>query len=140
MNDTTPNGSPTTPSPPDTFEASIGGFTGASYRVSLIDKDTLLYEMNPQTFTTAEGTRREKVKVTPADWETFRKKLEAANIWSWKSEYLDPNVLDGTVWQLKIAYPEQEQTSRGSNAYPLKSEFNLLTAAISDLIGGRAFQ
>jgi len=52
-------------------------------------------------------------------WQSFRKVLEYLKAEQWEPNYLNPNVLDGQQWAVKIAYSDGRLIeSRGSNAYP----------------------
>ena len=52
-------------------------------------------------------------------WQSFRKVLEYLEAEQWQPNYLNPNVLDGQQWVVKISYADGRLIeSRGSNAYP----------------------
>ncbi|MFK5921467.1 MAG: hypothetical protein QM496_04765 [Verrucomicrobiota bacterium] len=125
---------------PDSFEASIGGFLGESYRVELQSEGTLVYLHNSQTFTSGPGTEKSQIKVTGEQWREFRKALDAASVWNWKEEYTDHGVHDGTQWHLRIKYSDASIYSHGSNNSPSKRQYERYLKAVVTLLGGRKFQ
>ena len=125
---------------PDTFESSIGGFLGASYRVELQSDGLLFYQHNPKTFTSAPGTKSKRIKVTGDQWRDFRKALNEANVWTWKKDDTNPNVSDGTQWNLGIKYTDASVISNGSNAFPPNRDFERFRTAVVKLLGGHEFQ
>jgi hypothetical protein len=55
-----------------------------------------------------------------ADIETA---LEKSNYWKWQSSYLDPDILDGTTWSIKVRAGRtgnRRKNSYGINLYPEK--------------------
>ena len=83
-------------------------------------------------------------------WQSFRKVLEYLEAEQWQPNYLNPNVLDGQQWAVKIAYADGRLIeSRGSNAYPglLDTDYTiygsesldwrLFTSALAWLTDGR---
>jgi hypothetical protein len=125
---------------PEYFTASIGGLLGASYRVELQADGTLLYLHNPRTFTSLPGTKRTRIKVTEEQWHEFRQNLDTARVWTWRKDYTDPNVLDGTQWHLRIKYEDVSASSHGSNAFPRKQDFERFRTALVKLLNGRDFR
>ena len=125
---------------PKKFIAAIGGFLGASYRVELSAPNRLTYEHNPHTFTSAKGTQRTSIRVTPEQWRKFRKRLDAARVWSWKPKYSKPKVRDGTVWTFVIEDSDRSIVSHGNNAYPDLRQFEQMRLAVEELLGGKNFR
>ena len=121
---------------PEAFSAYIGGAMGRSYHVEYRE-GRLRY--------TAYGMHMRKTgdtDITPSrtQWEDFWKALEETEIWRWKAEYNDPDVIDGTHWEVKICHGGNQLHSRGSNAYPVPmKEFEGFLAAVRMLTGGRVF-
>ena len=90
---------------------------------------------------TADGTSS-KVEVTPAQWKPFWFVVEQLGVWTWRTEYENPNMLDGTSWELVMVDGSRRIRSSGSNAFPggfdeqdENSPFNQLLAAINMLAG-----
>jgi hypothetical protein len=48
----------------------------------------------------------------------FRRALDAINVWSWRSEYPNPGILDGTQWSLDIDNPDRSVQAHSDNNYP----------------------
>jgi hypothetical protein len=65
--------------------------------------------------------------------------MDEVNVWAWRKDYIDPRVMDGTQWNLKLEYPDASVVSRGSNAFPEQQDFERFRAAVVMLIGGREF-
>ena len=57
---------------------------------------------------------------TPDDqaWSAFKKTLNQITIWTWKSDYSDPWVLDGGGWEIEIEWNGRTVRSGGENGYP----------------------
>ena len=125
--------------PPTVFTASIGGFSGHSFKVELNKDGELVYRQNPNGFTEWGGTS-EDLMVTEDMWNEFRDRLNSAEVWKWRRRYDDPKIADGTVWELKIEYFNQTIVSSGSNAYPSNDQFNIFLDAVSDLVDGKPFE
>ena len=124
--------------PPTVFVASIGGFSGQSFKIELNDDGNLVYLQNPSGFTEWGGTS-EEIMVTEEMWNEFRDRLNRAEVWKWQRRYDDPKVADGTVWKLKIEYTDQTIASSGSNAYPKEEHFKTFLDAVSELADGKPF-
>ena len=59
-------------------------------------------------------------KKTPsaAQWEEFRKALDATAVWQWQEKYIARDIRDGGGWSLEIRYKDRQVKSAGRNAYP----------------------
>jgi len=125
---------------PTHLEVSLGGFTGPSYRIELQDDGSILYLHNPTSFTSGPRTKKRRIQVTEAQWRQFRGALEEAEVWDWKEEYIDPGILDGTQWLVRIKYDDASVFSRGSNSSPPGGRFKRLRGAVVELIGGLEFK
>ena len=125
---------------PVRLEARIGGIFGPSYEVVLDGPDAVVYRRNPETFTSYPGTKSEKIAVDEAGWIRFRQALDDARVWSWKREYVDPDVADGTSWSLLAQYGERVVEVRGRNAYPDRERFDRFLQGVGDLAGGNPFR
>ncbi len=100
----------------------------------------MIYLSNPQTFTSGPGTTKAVIKIDSARWTAFRKALDKAKVWKWKKSYSDPNIADGTVWNLSVKYQGAEVDTRGNNSYPDKQQFEIFRAAVVNLLGGKDFK
>ena len=101
------------------FEFQIGAFSEGFDRVYLEDS-TLYHEQPnhpdepPQSLLVIE-----KVKLMEDQINFFWNKLNELQVWNWKKDYFDPDVMDGTEWRLKIIRPKKSQLKvEGQNAYP----------------------
>lgn len=124
------------PGPPDLtpslLQFSIGGMGRSSGVIWSVEEQVLKVHM-------ADGGSTE-VEVTPAQWKTFWFVVEQLGVWTWRAEYENPNVLDGTSWELVMVDGSRRIRSSGSNAFPggfdeqdENSPFNQLLAAINML-------
>ena len=107
------------------FEFSIGGYSGPCYNVKL-KKGKLLYHYSDggNYFNPSEAT---VVVPTERKWLNFRKKLDIIDVWGWGASYDNPNVLDGTQWELEIDYEIKKISTNGSNSYPGNNNVAMLT-------------
>jgi hypothetical protein len=123
------------PTNPTRLIASIDTWKEASYRVELAADGSINY------FDNLSGrARRTRIRVPAERWVTFRRHLDSAKVWSWRREYIDVGVADGTGWRLQVSYADRQITSRGSNAYPPRKQFEEFRTAVQELTGGRRFK
>ncbi len=73
----------------------------------------------------------EEIVPDNAQWEKFWKKMEKLEVWNWKREYENIDVLDGCSWSLHIEYNGQKIKSEGSNHWP--ENFKEFIRALKDL-------
>ena len=120
----------------ETLNFFIGGFFGG-YE-SIIWLNGKLYHLmdgEPED----EEVRPEQVLnvTTPStkEWEEFWQTVDTLKVWSWKKNYYDEGIDDGTQWELRIK--KQGKRGRkifGSNAYPEpKGTFNSFIKALNKL-------
>ena len=124
------------------LEFYIGGFDMSGQYCVKLEGDTVRYGL---AFC---GEWLEiKAEDTPSlrKWLNFRKKLDSIDIWKWNRKYHNPNVRDGTQWELVIDYGIREKKTYGSNWYPGSinesdidetPEFKAFLHALSLLLGG----
>ena len=113
----------------------------ASYRVELIEgASAVRYRHNPATFTTAQGTKEERIEIPPERWPVFWQRLEEAKAWGWKKNYRDKGVDETSLWHVRIEWDGRKLESSGVNAYPELEQFSVYTAAVSELLGGLKFE
>lgn len=122
---------------PDVMVLHIGGFTGGRYEVHF-DGETLEY------WVMKEGKlkyKKRRVTARDEDWAGFYKALDSAEVWTWKDDYIDRSMVDGTFWSAIIVYTFPERkilVTSGSNRYP--PQFDEYLEAVRKLIGGRVFE
>jgi len=126
---------------PEKFSAWIGGYSGNSYGV-LWKNDSLRYEIQEHGFMpSASGPQI--IIPSQRKWMWFWKKLEKVRIWEWEENYNCTNIVDGTSWNVDIAYSGKILTSGGRNAYPYFDDnedvFGYFLKAVSTLLGGLTF-
>lgn len=122
---------------PTTFRISIGGFGGPNYEVRFVN-GRLRYQAN-------FSPTPVMISPTAEEWTQFWDRVEQCDLWHWAPRYDDPDILDGTQWELDIQLGRRRVTSFGSNAYPggegvgRSEPFQLFLRAVRKLIGGRRF-
>jgi hypothetical protein len=125
---------------PKKFSAAIGGFLGASYRVEMTGADTLIYTHTPRASGGPPKAEQATVKVTDAQWKAFRAHLDTAKVWTWKENYVNNGIVDGTLWNFIADFGDKKIESRGRNAYPEQAQFDAMLAAVRELLGGKEFR
>src|SRR5215469_16625907 len=95
---------------PAVFSFSYGGWGGESAELKW-ENGVLFYRPNIRTATTT-------LSPTVNDWKRFWAVAEAVNLWQWREEYMNDEVLDGVQWGLKIKFQERKIVCAGSNAFP----------------------
>lgn len=119
---------------PTVFEAYVGGFTGDSYQVALTENG-LIYR--PYGYG-AVPEPSVAVQPSPSDWQRFRQSVDKLAVWDWQADYQpDDLVMDGTGWEISLAWGGREVESTGSNAFP--PGFDKWCKAVSRLVGGLPF-
>ena len=94
---------------------SIGGyFDGYETRTVLLDGEQLR-----MTITHSLHSKVREIALSLTKTE-FLNRLRELHIEGWKSKYIDPDILDGTQWELEIYFSDgyKPVTIVGSNAYP----------------------
>lgn len=129
---------------PELFVFQMGGFGGAGFRVEWKD-GSLAYSRGSSIYHDAPVHK----ELSKQDWSRFWGALIASGvcIWDWKGSYVNPAVLDGTEWSLKLHTGQYKKRVYGCNAYPGWSEpdwtgseeFCSLVSAVSLLVGDPGF-
>jgi hypothetical protein len=119
---------------PTKLVASIDEWKGRSYRVELAADGSINY------FDALSRGRPARIRVPPERWRSFRSHLDAAKVWSWRREYMDYGVADGTSWDFAVVYCDRKISSKGLNAYPPQKQFQALCTALRELTGGKPFE
>ena len=122
---------------PDKFSAVIGGFFGSTYGVALRD-GTLYYTERKARTGPADATSSATIKPTAEQWREFRQSIDELKAWRWRPDYSDSAIMDGTQWQLELAYSDHSLKTGGSNKYP--EHFDRYLAAVQKLLGGKTFK
>jgi len=94
---------------------SIGGFSGGYERI--IWQNDKLYHHFDGNF--VEGLEEDFTIPSTKDWDEFWDAVDTLKVWSWKKDYNNDDVLDGTQWELTIKREgRRKRRIFGSNAYP----------------------
>jgi hypothetical protein len=112
------------------LEFEIGGFHQGYERIML--KDNQIFYINDRFIGNLEPTKI----VTDNEVGEFLKTCDEIKLWSWKKEYFDQGVMDGTQWELKIKKSGKlrGRNISGSNSYPQPIDnFNKFIIAINKL-------
>jgi hypothetical protein len=131
---------------PDKFLFYIGSFTGP-YEEYRLDDDWLRYRVNnegcPPHMCQDGGAAliiAEK-QMTEHDWAALWARLDEqrCDFWNWRKTYRDPDIMDGTQWELKSRMGGRYVKSYGCNAFPgggkKNSEFNKFVEALEWVLG-----
>ena len=132
---------------PTKLELSIGGM-GDHTSVVLKEEGTILYERLGPGFVPQDCA---EVRPTDEEWSAFWSELERLGVWNWRRDYFNSNVCDGTQWGVKVNHAGRNIKVSGSNSYPKADGkpnrstsptecFNMFSAAVSRLAGGREFR
>ena len=110
---------------------SIGGFSGGYERI--IWQNDKLYHHCDGNF--VEGLEEDFTIPSTKDWDEFWDTVDKLKVWSWKKDYNNDDVLDGTQWELTIKREgRRKRRIFGSNAYPEpKGTFNSFIKALNKL-------
>jgi len=113
---------------------SIGGFSGDYERI--IWQNDKLYHFFERNFNDEELDKVLDFS-TPStkDWDEFWDAVDTLKVWSWKKNYNNDDVLDGTQWELTIKQAGmRKRRIFGSNAYPEpKGTFDSFIKALNKL-------
>ena len=106
-----------------------GGFRGPNYEIKYKDKrfHISLGEISSQNIFYVSYPDEQK-------WDNFWYFVNRHNIWFWKKEYFDENVLDGIQWEIKLSNSSNRVKSYGSNKFPNKRDFKKLINQIEILL------
>jgi len=102
------------------FYFKIGGYFGDNYMIMIIKSE----DGAAVNYYAGEGYLPEeaipKEKLSPEEWREFIHKVFHCNIANWKKRYVDPHVVDGTQWELKVDFMNGKPIKvYGSNKYPV---------------------
>jgi len=113
----------------------IGGFMGSSYQLELKSGKLIYTE-----FRSGYEKIRDKIfQLTAEQWEAFWQVADDVNIWNWKKEYRNPEMLDGTSWRVNIKFKDKEMDSQGSNNSPDGGKLSKFLSAVRQLIDNEPF-
>jgi len=120
----------------ETLNFYIGGFFGGYERI-IWQNNKINYQFFEKSFYDDEDPDKVLNEKEPStkDWEEFWQTVDALKVWSWKKDYYNEDIKDGTQWGLRIK--KQGKRGRkifGSNGYPEpKGTFNSFIKALNKL-------
>lgn len=120
-----------TPLQPTTLYFYIGGFFCESHKIHL-EGDEVVYGHSLGGICPQEKSR---LKPSVRKWANFSAKIKEAGAVSWRRNYDDPGILDGTQWCFLLRAGTLKIRTSGSNDYPPKVQFDLVLRAFSNLVG-----
>ena len=109
------------------LRASVGGYFEGYYDVTIHFQDRKLtwnYSL--------EGDSLEK-ELSDTDITTFMNGLKMVELLNWKRRYEEPEVLDGTQWEIEIIREKRNLKRSGSNKFP--TEWDDFCASIRKISG-----
>lgn len=112
----------------DKLNFSVGGFSEGYIFVEL-KKGNIFY--GRRICAAFEGNEL-IAQPTVIDWKKFSQSLQTNGVWDWKENYDNPEILDGTQWNLSLKQGNKILNCHGSNQYPEK--FESFLQSIRDLI------
>ena len=112
----------------ETLDFQIGGFGSQTDRIIYRD-NKVNHELFESNFILKSN------EPTAKEWEQFFDVMDNLKVWSWKKDYTDEGMLDGTQWELIIKIKgKRGRKIYGSNAYPEpKGTFNSFIKALNKL-------
>lgn len=110
---------------PTKFLVTIGGFGGPHHEVRWFRRKLRYRSDESQTSVVPSGP----------GWNTFWATLDKIGVWSWQARYDDPEICDGTQWEVEIDFGDGSHHVRctGSNRYP--ELFQQFLEAVEALVG-----
>lgn len=120
---------------PNKFFIAIGGFTGTSYQLELKSGKLIYTEFRSGYEKIGDKIFRPKAE----QWEAFWQVADDMDIWNWKKEYRNPEMLDGTSWRVRIKFKDKEMDSQGSNNSPDGGKLPKFLSAVRQLINNESF-
>jgi len=91
----------------------VGGFLGSTHVIELSRNALWCTELQGN-----QPVKKHLARPSHEQWIQFRSELNTVNVRRWQKAYLNPNVLDGTQWSVRIRYPDLVVESVGSNNFP----------------------
>ena len=93
----------------------VGGFFVGYKTVEIaIVRDTATYKILRNGLLDVDKKKSPDLKVS----DKWLKKLDALKIFNWQKDYFNPEILDGTQWELVFKDGEKIYRGNGSNNYP----------------------
>lgn len=103
----------------DTFYFSYGGFFGGYQSLKVEERDGYAdLIISPPFSETEEGSVRFRIMLS--EWQDIKTTLfYDLFVLDWEDDYQDPDTLDGTQWELRMAFDDRKPVEKfGSNEFP----------------------
>lgn len=110
------------------FDFYVGGYFGTSHHLIIKDRNVKYWATNNSSYDNKSSDDLNEVKVlelkfNKKTYDYFLFSLAESRIDSWKVEYIQENVYDGTQWHLILELKNGNVIEKhGSNAYPIRWE------------------
>lgn len=99
------------------FEFQIGGFFCGYSRIMVENDNGRYTAAYAPGFANPEDAM--KTEISEEEFVRFITGIYRCCLWEWKDEYVDPGVLDGTQWTIRVRLNGQDEKEwYGSNDYP----------------------
>lgn len=112
---------------------SVGGFGGPCCSIESHDGQTVKYTFSQSGVPGYEEV--EEIEPNDDQWSRFWEMVRECS--DWKRVYDNPEVLDGTQWEVEVDGDELRLRATGSNAYP--ANWKAFLRVVRSLVGGRRF-
>lgn len=104
----------------DTFKFSYGGYFGGFKQLTFSEKDGYVELTIEPPYSELEHSAV-NFRTTLDEWRNFKRTLfQEFFILSWDEDYHDPEIMDGTEWDIRLEFDNLETVKiSGSNRYPV---------------------
>ncbi len=104
----------------DSFYFSNGGFFGGYQFVKVEQKDGYAELIVGSPYGNTEDREDVRFRIMLSEWHDIKTTLfYDFFVLSWKDAYHDPDILDGTQWELRLEFDDRATVEKsGSNAFP----------------------
>lgn len=100
------------------FNFSLGDFFGGYQSLSIVKTETGAVATYTPPFIVSYTQPVEK-QLSTEEWFKFVHGLYRCYICDWKKRYVDPDILDGTQWELEVTFINRKPLKcYGSNMFP----------------------
>ncbi|GEM02142.1 hypothetical protein SAMN05421839_12723 [Halolactibacillus halophilus] len=106
---------------------SIGGFHQGFLELT-VDMDTHVLSYYQQRKMVAPCVRT----LDEQEMAQLREGLDKVRIKRWDSKYIEPNILDGTIWKVELTFETYKQKKSGHQKFP--EAWDAFTALLDELI------
>ena len=98
------------------FSFFIGGYRAKNIKIRKYYNSIEIQKSDAPIFYEEEKVL---IKVSKEEWIKFWRKMDKINVWEWQKDYFNPDIYDGTQWELTVQGNGRGKIKVfGSNAYP----------------------